>query len=148
MSESLMRETEEKEQVRTRPQPFSAPLHICSHVSLQLLVQLQNKEQAVSELTTENDHLSSALNAAEGRLAELYSDQTRQEEDTATRLEVMEKLRIQARELERDKRELQRRYNEQVGALAHLLRGDITHTSLRHLPSKRSVKLFTITNSI
>ncbi|EIN14183.1 hypothetical protein PUNSTDRAFT_80329 [Punctularia strigosozonata HHB-11173 SS5] len=93
MSESLMRETEEKEQ---------------------LLVQLQNKEQAVSELTAENDHLSSALNAAEGRLAELYTDQARQEEEMATRLEVMEKLRIQARELERDKRELQRRYNEQT----------------------------------
>jgi hypothetical protein len=52
-------------------------------------------------------------------LAELYSDQTRQEEEMATRLEVMDKLRIQARELERDKRELQRRYNEQVTPPSH-----------------------------
>lgn len=80
----------------------------------QILVQLQNKEQSFTELTTESDHLHSALNAAESRLAELYADQARAEDEMATRMEVAEKLRSQVREAEREKRELQRRYNEQV----------------------------------
>lgn len=79
-------------------------------------MQLQNKEQTISEMTAENDHLHSALNAAESRLAELYADQTRSEEETATRMEVSEKLRTQMRETEKERRDLQRRYNEQVGA--------------------------------
>jgi predicted nuclease with TOPRIM domain len=78
------------------------------------LLQVQNKEQTITELTSENDHLSSALNSAEGRLAELYADQNRMEDELATRIEVVEKLRIQSRELEKERRDLQRRYNEQV----------------------------------
>lgn len=82
----------------------------------QLLVQLQNKEQALGELQKENDHLSSALNAAESRLAEHYADQSRMEDEMAARNEVMEKLRTQARELEKERRDLQRRYNEQTAS--------------------------------
>jgi hypothetical protein len=37
------------------------------------------------------------------------------EEEMATRIEVTEKLRAQVRELEKEKRDLHRRYNEQVG---------------------------------
>ncbi len=33
----------------------------------------------------------------------------------AARMEVVEKLRTQVRELEKEKRDVQRRYNEQVG---------------------------------
>lgn len=114
LSQSLKHETEKKEQVRgTQHLRSKAPYLI----SMQLLVQLQDKEQAITTLKTENDHLTSALNSAESRLAELYADQNRMEEEMAARMEVTEKLRVQVRELEKEKRDLQRRYNEQVSAL-------------------------------
>ncbi|KAF8516206.1 hypothetical protein BU17DRAFT_51160 [Hysterangium stoloniferum] len=90
---SLKRETDEKED---------------------LLLRLQGKETQIGELTKENDTMTSALHAAETRLTELYSDQSRMEEDMANRLEIAEKLRAQVRELEKDKREALRRYAEQT----------------------------------
>jgi predicted nuclease with TOPRIM domain len=81
---------------------------------IKLLVQLQNKDQTIVCLTTENTTISSALNTAETRLNELYADQSRMEDEMAARIEVSEKLREQVRELEKEKRDLQRRYNEQV----------------------------------
>lgn len=142
-----MRESDEKEQV-SELLHFNA-IDILTY-RVQLLVQLQNKEQTITELTEENDHLSSALNTAEGRLAEMYMEQTRQEEETAARLEVMEKLRIQARELEREKRELQRRYNEQVRSTS---RAEIHYPAFlfslhRRQRSRQSDRPFTTTNSI
>ncbi|OAX44727.1 hypothetical protein K503DRAFT_852327 [Rhizopogon vinicolor AM-OR11-026] len=80
----------------------------------QLLVQVQNKDQTIASLTAENDNLMSALNSAESRLNDLYADQARMEEEMAARIEVAEKLRTQVRELEREKRDIQRRYNEQT----------------------------------
>ncbi|KAI0068386.1 hypothetical protein BV25DRAFT_1846401 [Artomyces pyxidatus] len=80
----------------------------------QLLVQVQNKDQTITTLTQENDNVSSALHAAEARLYELYSEQNRAEEEMAARIEVAEKLRTQVRELEKEKRDLHRRYNEQT----------------------------------
>ena len=47
-------------------------------------------------------------------MVELYADQRRAEDELSARIEVIEKLRSQARELEKEKREIQRRYNEQV----------------------------------
>lgn len=82
------------------------------------MVQLENKEQAVLSVTKENDQLSSTLNSAETRLSELYVDQGRAEEELSARIEVIDKLRTQARELEKEKRDVHRRYNEQVGANA------------------------------
>ncbi|THG94935.1 hypothetical protein EW026_g6621, partial [Hermanssonia centrifuga] len=79
-----------------------------------LLVQIQDKDGTITSLKTENDNLSSALNAAESRLSELYADQGRMEEEMAARIEVIEKLRNQVRELEKEKRDTQRRYNEQT----------------------------------
>ncbi|KAF8501895.1 hypothetical protein JB92DRAFT_2975132 [Gautieria morchelliformis] len=90
---SLKRETDEKEE---------------------LLVRLQEKETQLKELTTENATVTSTLHAAESRLAELYADQSRMEEDVATRMEIAEKLRSQVRDLEREKREALRRYTEQT----------------------------------
>ena len=84
------------------------------NATLQLLVQIQDKDQTISTLRIENDQLTSALNAAESRLTELYADQSRMEEEMAARIEVIEKLRTQVRELEKEKRDLHRRYNEQV----------------------------------
>ncbi|KAF8622914.1 hypothetical protein AX15_006675 [Amanita polypyramis BW_CC] len=80
----------------------------------QLLVQLQDKETTITTLTTENDNLTSALNAAESRLNELYAEQSRSEVELAQRIDIIDKLRAQMREFEREKRDLQRRYNEQT----------------------------------
>ena len=80
----------------------------------QLLIRVQNKEQTISDLTAENDNLHASLNAAESRMAELYTDQARMEEETATRLDLVDMLRAQVLELEREKRDVLRRYDEQV----------------------------------
>lgn len=81
----------------------------------------------------------SALNSAESRLNDLYADQARMEEEMAARIEVAEKLRAQVKELEREKRDLQRRYNEQVRfcRFSHFI-----HTWIfrRHRRSRQSVK--------
>ncbi|KAJ7786435.1 hypothetical protein B0H16DRAFT_1708601 [Mycena metata] len=80
----------------------------------QLLVQVQNKDQTIATLASENANLTSALNAAEIRINELYTDQSRSELDLAQRIEISENLRAQVRELEKEKRDVQRRYNEQT----------------------------------
>lgn len=49
-------------------------------------------------------------------MTELYADQARFEEETVARLELVERLRGQAHELEKEKRELLRRYNDQVSS--------------------------------
>ncbi|ESK98307.1 m serotype precursor [Moniliophthora roreri MCA 2997] len=82
----------------------------------QLHVQLQDKEQTISSLSTENDNLVSALHAAEERLNDLYSEQSRSEMELAQRIEVADKLRAQVRELEKEKRDVLRRYNEQTAS--------------------------------
>lgn len=93
LSAALKRETEEKEE---------------------LLVRIQTKEQNISELKSENMSLSTALNTTEARLTELYADQARIEEETVSRLELVDRLRGQVQELEREKRDILRRYNEQT----------------------------------
>ncbi|KAJ7169990.1 hypothetical protein C8R46DRAFT_949484, partial [Mycena filopes] len=93
LSASLKQETDQKEQ---------------------LLVQVQNKDQTIATLSSENANLTSALNAAEIRINELYTDQSRSELDLAQRIEISENLRAQVRELEKEKRDVQRRYNEQT----------------------------------
>ena len=82
-------------------------------------MQLQTKDQTISTLTGENDIIQSALNTAETRLNEFYADQGRMEEEMATRIEVAEKLRSQVRELEKEKRDIQRLYNEQVSVVTY-----------------------------
>ncbi|KAK7058866.1 hypothetical protein VNI00_001490 [Paramarasmius palmivorus] len=80
----------------------------------QLQVQLQDKEQTISSLSTENGNLISTLHAAEERLNDLYAEQSRSEMELAQRIEVADKLRAQVRELEKEKRDVMRRYNEQT----------------------------------
>ncbi|KAL0072080.1 hypothetical protein AAF712_001003 [Marasmius tenuissimus] len=82
--------------------------------SLQLQVQLQDKEQTITSLTKENDNLTSALHATESRLNELYAEQNRSENELSQRIELIDKLRSQVRELEKEKRDVLRRYNEQT----------------------------------
>ncbi|KAF7307019.1 hypothetical protein MIND_00494900 [Mycena indigotica] len=98
----------------TTSDPVSASLKQETEQKEQLLVQVQDKEQTIATLSTENANLTSALQAAESRLNELYADQSRAEVDLAQRIEISENLRAQVRELEKEKREVQRRYNEQT----------------------------------
>ncbi|KAF9513429.1 hypothetical protein BS47DRAFT_1485651 [Hydnum rufescens UP504] len=93
ISASLAREIEEKEA---------------------LLVKLQEQEIVITTLNNENAAFLSAVAAAETRLGELYAEQTRMEDEMVARHEVADKLRTQIRDLEKEKRDLQRRYNEQT----------------------------------
>lgn len=82
-------------------------------------MQLQDKEQLISNYTSENTNLTSALSAAESRLTDLYAEQSRWEMELAQRIDISEKLRDQVRDLEKEKRDIQRRYNEQVRDVVH-----------------------------
>jgi len=68
----------------------------------------------ISSLTKENGNLQNALSQAETRLNELYADQARWEEELAKRHQLTDNLRAQLREIEKEKRELTKRYNDQV----------------------------------
>ena len=116
----------------------------------QLLLQVQDKEATIATLSTENKNLTSALNAAETRLHELYNEQSRWEMEMAQRIEVTDKLREQVREIEKEKRDLQRRYNEQVRlkpTQAAPVRRLIYGLLVRHLPLKPRGKLSTTTSN-
>ncbi|KAH9937146.1 uncharacterized protein B0H18DRAFT_1113018 [Fomitopsis serialis] len=101
-------------EARETRESLSAHLKEETEKKEQLLVQLQDKDQTITTLTTENDNLNSALKAAESRLAEMYAEQNRMEEEMGARIDISEKLRTQVRDLEKDKRDIQRRYNEQA----------------------------------
>ncbi|KIM23699.1 hypothetical protein M408DRAFT_332190 [Serendipita vermifera MAFF 305830] len=82
----------------------------------ELLLRIQDLDGTVSTLATENASLQTSLSQAEARMAELYADQSRTEDELAVRNELAEKLRSQLREVEKEKRDLTRRYNEQTAA--------------------------------
>ncbi|KAF8078509.1 hypothetical protein FPV67DRAFT_1775696 [Lyophyllum atratum] len=96
------------------PEALSASLKQETDQKELLLVQVQNKDQTIATLTTESSNLTFALTAAETRLNELYAEQSRSEVELAQRIDISEKLRAQVRELEKEKRDIQRRYNEQT----------------------------------
>ena len=93
---------------------------------LKLLLQLQDKDQLLATYSTENAELTSALSATESRLRDLYTEQSRWETELSQRIDISDKLRDQLRETEKEKRDIQRRYNEQVH-LIHLTRFYITY---------------------
>ncbi|TFY61943.1 hypothetical protein EVJ58_g4188, partial [Rhodofomes roseus] len=101
-------------EARETRESLSASLKEETEKKEQLLVQLQDKDQTIATLTTDNDNVNSALKTAETRLAEMYAEQNRMEEEMAARIDIAEKLRTQVRDLEKDKRDIQRRYNEQA----------------------------------
>jgi two-component sensor histidine kinase len=68
------------------------------------------------------------------------------EDELATRIEIVEKLRTQSHEAERELREMQRRYKEQVNGLSSLLNQSCS-SIIRLRPSRRSAKLSMITSS-
>ncbi|KAK4055527.1 hypothetical protein OIV83_000073 [Microbotryomycetes sp. JL201] len=65
-------------------------------------------------LTTSSTALQDDLEAAKQRVDELLNDQARMEEELAGRMEVLDKLRTQVKELERDRRDTTKRYREQA----------------------------------
>ncbi|KAJ3839800.1 hypothetical protein F5878DRAFT_560097 [Lentinula raphanica] len=93
---------------------LSAELKEATEKKEELLVRLQDKDQTISNLAKENDELTSTLRAAETRLNDLYAEQSRSEQELAQRIDISEKLRAQVRDLEKEKRDLLRRYNEQT----------------------------------
>jgi hypothetical protein len=121
LSTSLKLETDQKEQVCLLFSSLGPEINY--H---QLLLRLQDKDQLISNYVTENLNLTSSLTAAETRVGELYAEQSRWEMELAQRIDISEKLREQVRDLEKEKRDIQRRYNEQVGnstaGLASLLK--------------------------
>ncbi|KAF8313809.1 hypothetical protein DL93DRAFT_2228267 [Clavulina sp. PMI_390] len=90
---SLARETEEKEA---------------------LLVRVQELEATINGLNTTNTTLHTSITDAEVRIAELYDDQARMEDELASRNVVTEKLRNEIHELEKEERDLRKRYNDQT----------------------------------
>jgi chromosome segregation ATPase len=107
---------------------------------------LQNKDQTISNLTAENDHLTSALNAAEQRVNELYAEQSRSEVELAQRIDISDKLRTQVRELEKEKREIQRRYKEQA-SVVQIGTGTSGLRCCRQQLSKQSARRSTTTSN-
>ena len=65
--------------------------------------------------------LRSQLGEAEERLTELYENQARTEDEMAARMDLVDRLRTQIHELEKDNRDMTKRYNEQVCRLATLV---------------------------
>lgn len=143
LAASLKQETDEKERVSSLFYNYL----VLIKPRFQLLVQLQDNAQLLNNYVTENSSLTSALSAAESRLNDFYLEQSRWEMELAQRLDITEKLREQIRELEKEKRDLQRRYNEQVWFnLSGLLY--LPTYSLRPKHSKLKGKHSTITNNI
>lgn len=83
------------------------------------MVKVQELEATIVSMTTEMTTFNSAIVAAEARITELYEEQTRMEDELASRNVVTEKLRNQVHELERDERDLRKRYNDQVSPRLH-----------------------------
>ncbi|KAF5312503.1 hypothetical protein D9619_003255 [Psilocybe cf. subviscida] len=93
---------------------FATSLKMETAQKEQLLVQLQDKDQLLATYSTENAELTSALSSTESRLRDLYAEQSRWETELSQRIDISDKLRDQLRELEKEKRDIQRRYNEQT----------------------------------
>ncbi|KIK71164.1 hypothetical protein GYMLUDRAFT_33302 [Collybiopsis luxurians FD-317 M1] len=93
---------------------LAAELKAVTEKKEQLLLQLQDKDQTIEDQGKENDRLISALHDAEKSLNDLYAEQSRSEQELAQRIDISEKLRAQVRELEKEKRDILRRYNEQT----------------------------------
>lgn len=82
---------------------------------LKLMVKVQEHEATIASLTSDNLTLHTAIAAAETRITDLYEEQARMEDELAARNIVTEKLRNQIREIEKEERDLRKRYNDQVG---------------------------------
>ncbi|KAG8966079.1 hypothetical protein FRC03_012563 [Tulasnella sp. 419] len=100
----------------------------------QLLLKTQNHEQTIVNSVKEVETLTSHLKAAESRLAELDADQERMEKEAAEKDQVIDLLRGQIKELEREKRELRKRYEDQTSTFE--AERQAFYTEQQHLKSR------------
>ncbi|CAE6421391.1 unnamed protein product [Rhizoctonia solani] len=87
----------------------------------ELMMRLSNRDDAISQLESRIAALDVNMVQGEARLSELYADQERWEaeraaleKEIAKKTTVIDKLRIQLRELEKENRECSRRLTEQA----------------------------------
>ncbi|KAK4698848.1 hypothetical protein P7C70_g7423, partial [Phenoliferia sp. Uapishka_3] len=76
-------------------------------------------EEREERARRENDDLVKDCEAAKGRIDDLLNDQGRMEEELAGRIKVLDKLRTSVRELEREKRDADKRYRDQGDSFDH-----------------------------
>jgi DNA repair exonuclease SbcCD ATPase subunit len=79
-----------------------------------LMIKVQEHETTIASLASECSNLHTAIATAETRIRDLYEEQARMEDELADRNVVTEKLRNQIREVEKEERDLRKRYNDQV----------------------------------
>ncbi|KAH7338885.1 hypothetical protein B0J17DRAFT_614163 [Rhizoctonia solani] len=87
----------------------------------ELMMRLANRDDAIAQLEARLANLDTNMIQGESRLSELYADQERWEaerakleREIAKKTTVIDKLRIQLRELEKENRECTRRLTEQA----------------------------------
>ncbi|KAF8602381.1 hypothetical protein BDV93DRAFT_557630 [Ceratobasidium sp. AG-I] len=87
----------------------------------ELMMRLSNRDETIAKLNTEIAEMQAAMGQGEARLMELYADQERWEteragleEEIGKKSNVIDKLRIQLREIEKENRDGSRRLAEQA----------------------------------
>jgi hypothetical protein len=80
----------------------------------QALEQTQAKDDHAARAEEDRARLGKDLDTAKRRIDELLNEQARMEDELSGRIEVLDKLRANVRELEREKKEATKRYREQV----------------------------------
>jgi hypothetical protein len=112
-----------------------------------LAIRYQDLETQNHALLKDVDILKTTLRDSEARLNEFYSDQARMEDELAAQQAIIDKLREQTKELERDKRDISRRYSEQVRQLFNIYCGCGLMFTIRLPRLKRNGKRSTTMNS-
>ncbi len=84
-------------------------------------MRIQDLDSTVSNLANENAKLQTTLTQAESRLSEYYTEQSRMDQELGVRMDLAEKLRAQLRDMEKEKRELTKRYQDQVSRFMYRL---------------------------
>ena len=80
----------------------------------QALEQAQARDDHAARAEEDRTRLSKDIDASKRRIDELLSEQARMEDELSGRIEVLDKLRANVRELEREKKEATKRYREQA----------------------------------
>lgn len=74
----------------------------------------QAKDDDAARVEEDRVRLEKDLDTAKRRIDELLNEQARMEDELSGRIEVLDNLRANVRELEREKKEATKRYREQV----------------------------------
>jgi len=113
-----------------------------------LMIKVQEHETTIASLTSECSNLHTAIVTAETRIRDLYEEQARMEDELADRNVVTEKLRNQIREVEKEERDLRKRYNDQVSMHFPISSFVAPLLLRRYKHSMQSVKHSTTANNI